>query len=95
MCVRKGELECNLLFLIISLYLYNQVRGLVTLREKWKASSVTLRFSEGTFTPVIFLSVLPHIHDSGSVDFLTFLSLFFSSFLPLLSTRDYSVVSFF
>lgn len=74
------------LVIIISLYLYNQVRGLVTLREKWKASSVTLRFSEGTFTPVIFLSVLPHIHDSGSVDFLTFLSLFFSSFLPPLSS---------
>lgn len=83
------------LVIIISLYLYNQVRGLVTLREKWKASSVTLRFSEGTFTPVIFLSVLPHIHDSGSVDFFNIFVSFFSSFLLPLSPRDHSVVSFF
>lgn len=85
------------LVIIISLYLYNQVRGLVTLREKWKASSVTLRFSEGTFTPVIFLSVLPHIHDSGSVDFLTFLSLSFrvsSLLFPLVIILSFRFFSY-
>lgn len=56
-----------------------------------------LRFSEGTFTPVVFLSVLPHIHDSGSVDFLTFLSLSFrvsSLLFPLVIILSFRFFSY-